>query len=204
VLASLDAAAAPVDYLAERDQGKPPAQRGRYRVVEDTMAIDGQRTTDPVVRLRRVFVWSSARAQAAATARARKLDRARDDLQRLTRGLGSRHYPTPDKVQPRLAAIAKQRRISGLLDARVGTDPATGQPTLAWRLDPAALATEQATDGWYALVTNLDPPRPTPPRCWPATRAKRSSNAAPAASKARWRSRRCSCSPTDASRRWSP
>ena len=86
VLASLEvAAAAPVDYLAERDHGKPPEQRGSYRVVEDTMTIAGKRTTDPVLRVRRVFVWSSARAGAAATARARKLDRARDDLQRLTR-----------------------------------------------------------------------------------------------------------------------
>jgi transposase len=158
VLANLDlAAAAPVDYLAERDQGKPPEQRGRYRVVEDTMTIAGKRTTDPMLRLRRLFVWSSARAGAAATARARKLDRARDDLQRLTRGLGSRHYPTVDKVQARLAAIAKQRRVSGLLHAQVGSDQATGKPTLAWRFDQAALAAEQATDGWYALLTNLDP-----------------------------------------------
>jgi hypothetical protein len=148
VLAGLEvAAAAPVDHLAERDQHKPAEQRGSYRVVEDTMTIAGRRTTDPVLRLRRVFVWSSARAQAAATARARKLDRARDDLGRLTRGLGSRHYPTVDKVQARLAA-------------------------------------EQATDGWYALLTNLDPPKPTPPRSWPATRARRSSSAATAASKA--------------------
>jgi transposase len=162
VLASLDlAAAAPVDYLAERDHGKPPDQRGSYRVVEDTMTIAGKRATDPVLRLRRVFVWSSARAGAAATARARKLDRARDDLQRLTRGLGSRHYPTVDKVQARLAAIAKQRRISGLLHAQVDTDPATAKPTLAWRFDPAALEREQATDGWYALLTNLDPTQAT-------------------------------------------
>ena len=158
VLASLEvAAAAPVDYLAERDHGKPPEQRGSYRVVEDTMTIAGKRTTDPVLRVRRVFVWSSARAGAAATARAGKLDRARDDLQRLTRGLGSRHYPTVDKVQARLAAIAKQRRVSGLLRAQVGSNPTTGKPTLAWWFDPAALAREQATDGWYALLTNLDP-----------------------------------------------
>jgi transposase len=162
VLASLDlAAAAPVDYLAERDHGKPPDQRGSYRVVEDTMPIGGRRTTDPALKVRRVFVWSSARAQAAATARARKLDRARDDLQRLTRGLGSRHYPTVDKVQARLAAIAKARRVAGLLRAEVGTDLATGKPTLAWRFDPAALAAEQATDGWYALLTNLDPTQAT-------------------------------------------
>jgi transposase len=158
VLASLDpAAATPVDYLAERDHGKPAEQRGSYRVVEDTMTITGKRTTDPALRVRRVFVWSSARAGAAATARARKLDRARDDLQRLTRGLGSRHYPTVDKVQARLAAIAKQRRVSGLLHAEVGSDQATGKPTLAWRFDPAALEGEQATDGWYGLLTNLDP-----------------------------------------------
>jgi hypothetical protein len=158
VLAGLDvAAAAPVDYVAERDQGKPPAQRGRYRVVEDTMTITGRRKADPVLRVRRLFVWSSARAHAAATSRARKLDRATDDLERLQRGLGSRHYPDVQAVQARLATIAKQRRVAGLLRAEVGTDPATGKPTLAWRFDPAALAAEQATDGWYALLTNLDP-----------------------------------------------
>jgi transposase len=157
VLASLDlAAAAPVDYLAERDHGKPAEQRGSYRVIEDTMAIAGKRTTDPGLRVRRVLVWSSARAQAAATARAGKLERATGDLERLTRGLGSRHYPTLDKVQARLAAIAKQRRVGGLLRAQVGVDP-RGTPTLTWHFDPAALAAEQATDGWYALLTNLDP-----------------------------------------------
>jgi hypothetical protein len=158
VLAGLDVqAAAPVDYLAERDAGKDPAQRGSYRVVEDTMTIGGRRTTDPALRVRRVLVWSSARAGAAATSRAHKLDRARDDLQRLSRGLGSRHYPTAGKVQARLAAIAKQRRVAGLLRAEVGIDHDSGRPTLAWRFDPDALEREQATDGWYALLTNLDP-----------------------------------------------
>jgi transposase len=101
-------------------------------------------------------VWSSARAAAAATARARKLERATDDLQRLARGLGSRHYPTVDKVQARLATIARSRRVTGLLRAQVGIDQ-RGTPTLAWWFDQAALAREQATDGWYALLTNLDP-----------------------------------------------
>jgi hypothetical protein len=158
VLASLDPAmATPVDYVAERDQGKPPEQRGSYRVLEDTMIITGKRKADPVLQARRVFVWSSARAGAAATARARKLERATGDLERMQRGLGSRHYPTVDKVQARLVAIARSRRVAGLLRAEVGTDPTTGKPTLAWWFDPAALAAEQATDGWYALLTNLDP-----------------------------------------------
>jgi transposase len=157
VLASLDlAAATPVDYLAERDQHKPPTQRGCYRVLEDTMAIAAKRTADPVLRVRRVFVWSSARAGAAATARARKLERATGDLERLQRGLGGRHYPDVAAVQTRLAAIAKGRRVGALLRAQVGVDQ-RGTPTLAWWFDPAALEREQATDGWYALVTNLDP-----------------------------------------------
>jgi transposase len=158
LLASLDpAVATPVDYLAERDAGKPPEQRGSYRVIEDTMTITGKRTTDPVLRVRRVFVWSSARAGAAATARARKLDRAREDLERLARGLGSRHYPDAQAVTARVAAIARSRRVTSLLRAQVGTDPATGKPTLTWWFDQAALEREQATDGWYALLTNLDP-----------------------------------------------
>jgi transposase len=156
VLAALDpAVATPVDYLAERDQGKPADQRGSYRVIEDTLTLVGKRKADPVLQVRRVFVWSSARAQAAATARARKLERATGDLERLTRGLGSRHYPTVDKVQARLAAIAKQRRVGAYLRAEVGTNE-RGTPTLTWHFDPAALAAEQATDGWYALLTNLD------------------------------------------------
>jgi transposase len=158
VLAALDPqAAAPVDYLAERDQSKDPEQRGSYRVLEDTMTITGRRKRDPVLRVRRVFVWSSARAQAAATARARKLERATDDLERLQRGLGGRHYPDVQAVQTRLAAIAKQRRVGALLRAEVGVDPATGKPTLAWWFDQARVAAELATDGWYALLTNLDP-----------------------------------------------
>ncbi|HEV8164328.1 MAG TPA: IS1634 family transposase [Actinomycetota bacterium] len=156
VLAALDpAVATPVDYLAERDQGKPADQRGSYRVIEDTLTLVGKRKADPVLQVRRVFVWSSARAQAAATARVRKLERATGDLERLTRGLGSRHYPTVDKVQARLAAIAKQRRVGAYLRAEVGTNE-RGTPTLTWHFDPAALAAEQATDGWYALLTNLD------------------------------------------------
>jgi hypothetical protein len=151
------AAATPVDYVAARDQHKPPQRRGSYRVIEDTMTLAGQRKGDPVLSLRRVLVWSSARAQAAATNRARKLERAQDDLGRLERGLGTRHYPDADAVTARVRAITTSRKLVGVLAAEVGTDPATGKPTLAWHLDQHALDAQARTDGWYALVTNLDP-----------------------------------------------
>jgi hypothetical protein len=51
--------------------------------------------------------------------------------------------------------IARSRKVGGLLRAQVGTDPATGKPTLVWWFDPAAVDLEAAVDGWYGLLTNL-------------------------------------------------
>jgi transposase len=146
-----------VGYVAARDAGKPAERRGRWHVREDTMALAGPRKRDPVLPLRRVFVHSTARAQAAATARAKKLDRAADDLDRLVRGLGSRHYPDEKAVAARTQAIARDRRVAAYLHTKVATDPESGKPTLAYSFDQAAIAAEAAGDGWYALLTNLDP-----------------------------------------------
>nr|WP_213456599.1 hypothetical protein [Micromonospora sp. NBRC 107566] len=157
-LAGLDLTqASRVDYVAARDRGKDPAKLGTWHVYEDTMTLTGPRKKDPVLTLRRVFVHSSARAQAAATARAKKLDRATDDLDRLTRGLGSRHYPDAAAVEARLAVIGKTRRVGAYLRTTTGTCPDTGKPTLTWHFDQQTIDAEAATDGWYALLTNLDP-----------------------------------------------
>lgn len=146
-----------VDYVAARDQGKDPEKRGTWHVYEDTMTLAGPRKKDLALSLRRIFVHSSARAQAAATARAKKLDRAADDLARLTRGLGSRHYPDATAVEARLTVIAKTRRVGAYLQTITGTCPDTGKPTLTWQFNQAVIDAETATDGWYALLTNLDP-----------------------------------------------
>jgi transposase len=120
------------------------------------MTLAGPHKTDPTLELRRVFVWSSTRAQAAANARADKLARATGDLERLARGLGGRHYPDADAATAGVRQVAAARRVKAYLHSQVGTDPA-GKPTLHWWFDQAALDAEAATDGWYALLTNLDP-----------------------------------------------
>jgi transposase len=163
VLGGLDRSqATPVDYVASRDLGTPPQQQGTYRVLEGTVRLParrGRRQSEPDLMVRCVFVWSSARAQAAATSRAKKLDRATGDLQRLQRGLGGRYYRTPEQVRQRLQVIARSRKVTAYLRAEAGTeagtDPATGKPTLAWWFDQAALQAEAAADGWYGLLTNL-------------------------------------------------
>jgi transposase len=159
VLAGCDwHAAAPVDYVADRDAAKPAQRRGSYRVLEDTWTMPPpSRSRHAGLPLRRVFVWSSADAEAAAAARSKKLDRARTDLDALARGLGGRHYATAEQVRARLTTIAAKRRVGAYLRTEVGVDRA-GKPTLDWRLDPAVLQAEAATDGWYCLLTNLDPP----------------------------------------------
>src|SRR6185312_12565772 len=126
-------------------------------VSEDTMVLTGSKKSDPPLCLRRVFVWSSARAGAAQTARAKKPERARGDLERLGRGLGGRYYRTEHDVSDRIAVIAKTRRVSAYLQATVGVDTTTDKPTLVWQFDQDAIDAEAATDGWYALLTNLAP-----------------------------------------------
>jgi transposase len=150
-------AAEPVDYVAQRDADKLPERRGSYRVLQDTWTLPAPKNSKHSgLDVRRVFVWSSADADAAAKSRANKLARASDDLDALSRGLGGRHYPTIDAVQARLTTIAAKRHVGDYLRADVGTD-AAGKPTLRWRYDQAALDAEAATDGWYCLLTNLDP-----------------------------------------------
>ncbi len=158
VLAACDLdAAEPVDYIAERDADKAAEDRGTYRVSEDTMVLHGKNKTDQALCLRRVFVWSSARAAAARNARAKKLERARDDLERLGRGLGGRYYRNEAQVTDRIAVIASKRRVTAYLRSTVGSDPTGSKPTLSWQFDQAAIDAEAATDGWYALLTNLGP-----------------------------------------------
>ena len=150
-------AGTPVDYIAGRDAGKPAAARGVYRVLEDGgMDLAGPRKADPPVHLRRILVYSSANAAGAAKARARKLAKATEDLDRLVRTAGTRFHPTTDAVAARVTAIAARRRVKAYLRTVITRD-ASGRPALSWHFDQAAIDAEAAADGWYALLTNLDP-----------------------------------------------
>lgn len=157
VLAACDyGTAEPAGFTPARDAARPADRRGGYRVAEDAMTVTGPRKKDPPYTVRRVFVHSTARAQAAASSRDRKLARAAGDLARLQRGLGSRHYRTAEKVTARISAIARDRHVSGYLRTAV-TVTAQGKPSLDWHFDQAAIAAEASTDGWYALLTSLPP-----------------------------------------------
>jgi hypothetical protein len=118
------------------------------------MDLTGRRKADPPVHLRRILVYSSANAAGAAKACALKLGKAAAELDKLVRTAGTRFHPAEDAVDARVQAIAAQRRVKTYLRTVITPDPA-GKPVLSWHFDQAAIDAE--ADGWYALLTNLEP-----------------------------------------------
>jgi transposase len=159
VYAALDVESAElVDYVNDRDRERntPVDQRESYRVLEDVHVIAGPRKSDPVHRLRRILVHSTGNARGRQAARAKRLARATEDLEKLQRSAGGRYYDTAAKVEARIGVIAKARRVTNCLRTTVTCD-GDGRPSLAWHFDQDVLDAERAADGWYALVTRLTP-----------------------------------------------
>ncbi|MET7767050.1 IS1634 family transposase, partial [Streptomyces sp. NPDC005393] len=141
VYAALDTeSAALVDYVNDRDRERntPADQRESYRVLEDVHVMAGPRKRDPAHRLRRILVHSTGNAKGQRTARAKRLARATEDLEKLQRSAGGRYYNTAAKVEARIGVIAKTRRVAGCLHTVVTTDPA-GRPSLTWHFDQEVL-----------------------------------------------------------------
>nr|WTB28824.1 IS1634 family transposase [Streptomyces sp. NBC_00830]WTB28847.1 IS1634 family transposase [Streptomyces sp. NBC_00830]WTB28885.1 IS1634 family transposase [Streptomyces sp. NBC_00830]WTB34368.1 IS1634 family transposase [Streptomyces sp. NBC_00830] len=155
VYAALDLErAAVVDWVPERDAGKDPAEREVYRVLEDVHTLAGPRKRDPVLTVRRILVHSSGNAKGQQAARAKRLARAGEDLDKLARAAGGRHYKTAEKVAARTGVIAAKRRVASCLRWQV-TETAEGRPSLSWSFDQEILDAEAKADGWYALITPL-------------------------------------------------
>ena len=146
-------AADPVSYVAGRDAGRPEASRGSYRVAEDTMNITGPRKKDPSYTLRRVFVHSSANAGAAERARARKLEQPPRIWTGSPAAWARGTTPTPPRSPP--ASPPSPPAGASATTCVLTPAPTDGRPTLQWRSGQAATDAEAATDGWYALLTNL-------------------------------------------------
>ncbi|MDQ3677016.1 MAG: IS1634 family transposase [Actinomycetota bacterium] len=140
-----------LSYIAERERGLPAAQRTRYRGALAPWELKDPQT-GRLRRLRVAFIHSSEEAHEVAAARERALTKAEEQLARVTRGLGGRYYKTTAQVERRVGQIIASN-ITGLISARVTTR--SGKPTLTYARDHAAIKQAAATDGIYALATNL-------------------------------------------------
>ena len=138
-------------YVAARERRLEPEDRTRYRG-----AIGDWQITDPAtgrtLALRVAYIHSSEEAREVAGARERALVKAEQALARVQRGLGGRYYKTKAQVDKRVAQILT-RQLDGLLT--VTTKTRNGRPTLTYQRDEHAISAAAATDGVYALATNL-------------------------------------------------
>ncbi|AUY52408.1 hypothetical protein EH183_29720 [Streptomyces sp. CB01881] len=108
-----------VDYVPERDDGKPADRREVYRVLEDTHTLPGRRKSDPVHTLRRILVHSTGNARGRQAARAKRLARAAEDLDKLQRGAGGRCYSTAEKIAALITVICLALLVFCLIERQV-------------------------------------------------------------------------------------
>jgi hypothetical protein len=129
VYAFLDPAQATVvDWVPERDADEDLAEREVYRVLEDVHTLSGPRKRDPRLTLRRILVHSSGHAAGQQAARAKRLAKGAEEVDRLARAAGGRHK-TAEKVAARAGVLAAKRRVSACLRWHVSEDDA-GLPSL--------------------------------------------------------------------------
>jgi transposase len=144
---------APIDYVSERQHNLPAQQRTRYRGAELPWPLTLQDGTH--AQLRALFVHSSEEEAAIRKSRARSLQRAEEQLERVQRGLGGRHYPDQKAVERKLAQI-----LQGTPGRFITTDTGQGdddKPTLTFQRDQDAISQAERVDGIYCLITNLPP-----------------------------------------------
>ncbi|MCA1700813.1 MAG: IS1634 family transposase, partial [Actinobacteria bacterium] len=138
-------------YVAARERRLEPEQRTRYRGALRDWQITDPATKQPLA-LHVAYIHSSEEAHEVGAARERALAKAEAALERVTRGLGGRYYKTKKQVDNRVAQILT-RQLHGLLSVITATR--NGRPTLTYQRDEQAIAAAAATDGVYALATNL-------------------------------------------------
>src|SRR5947199_283420 len=76
-----------------------------------------------------------------------------EQLERVKRGLGGRHYPDQKAVERKLAQIL-QGTPARFITTKTG-ERADGKPTLSFQRDQDAIADAERVDGIYCLITSL-------------------------------------------------
>ncbi|MGH9168349.1 MAG: IS1634 family transposase, partial [Acidimicrobiia bacterium] len=144
------AALQPLSYTSRRQAHLPEEERTRYQgVLRPWVVTDPE--THQTRRFQVAYIWSSEEEASVRQARERALAKAEAALAKVTGGLGGRYYKTRADVDAKVAQVLAP--VAGLL--QVTTGERAGKPTLSWSRNPAAIEAASATDGVYALATNL-------------------------------------------------
>lgn len=140
-------------YVSRRERGLPARRRTRYRGALRALDVIDPKTQDPR-QFRVAYVWSSEEARSVSEGRERALAKAEKALTKLQRLVGGRYCRTRRQLEAKLATLLESASpVRQLLVITSGMGG--GKPTLEWRRDRAAIERAAATDGLYALATNL-------------------------------------------------
>ncbi|MCA1699200.1 MAG: IS1634 family transposase, partial [Actinobacteria bacterium] len=140
----------PIDYLSARQRRLPASERTSYRGAELDWPLE--LASGDQVPLRALYVHSSEEQAACRRSRARALERTEQKLERVRRGLGSRHYPNHEAVCRKLAQLL-QGTPGRFLRAEAGEQG--GKPTLRYWRDENAISEAERLDGIYCLISNV-------------------------------------------------
>ena len=141
----------PLDYTPLRERDLPPSRRTKYRGCLRRLPVNDPTSGQPHL-FSVAFIWSSNEEQTVRESRERALSKAEDELRKVQRGLGGPYYKTTKQVQDR-AAVILAGKAKRLIHVHVGESK--GRPTLSFERDLEVIAETAASDGIYALASNL-------------------------------------------------
>lgn len=139
-----------IDYVSARQRRLPASERTSYRGAELDWPLELE--SGEQICLRALYVHSSEEQAACRRSRARQLQRAEDKLERVTRGLGGRHYPDQAAVEHKLAQLLQG--TPGLF-LRAEAGERDGKPTLRYWREEDAISAAERLDGIYCLISNV-------------------------------------------------
>jgi hypothetical protein len=140
-----------LDYVAKRQERRPPEERTHYQgqeVAWERVPPD----TGEIETFRRLYVISSEERATCRKVRGQQRARAEAELVKIQAGLGKRQLKTVAQVEARVARVLQERRVAALYQVQVSES--AGPLTLIWEVDAAALARAEALDGYYVLLTS--------------------------------------------------
>lgn len=151
-----------LDYVAEADRHKPPAERGRYECIADTDEV-----LDPVTgqkhHVRRLYIRSSRKAEHAQAKRARQVAGIQAELERIQSLLNKYDYTTLEIVRERVGKALRRNPTGQYFSVQVSKTRARVAPLrLTWTLNRKRLRADAQWDGVYSVLTNLPEGTHTP------------------------------------------
>ena len=141
----------PLRYAPARQARLRARERDHYRgCLIDWPVQDAVNGVTHAFRI--AFIHSSEEQRSVAEGRERALTRAEAALLRIRNGLGGRYYKTAADVRKRVAQVIPST-LEPLLHVTIGGSERA--PSIDWHRNDIAIARAAASDGIYALATNL-------------------------------------------------